>query len=70
MEPDDFKIQIKQKFSALDPGVKVRWDLALNYPATIRGKLSLPSNEEPEKIVKRFFQVNSDLFTLKEPEKE
>ncbi len=70
MEPDDFKIQIKQKFSALDPGVKVRWDLALNYPATIRGKLSLPSNEEPEKIVKRFLQVNSELFKLKEPEKE
>jgi len=67
MQTNEFTTQVRHTFAAIEPKVKVHRDHTLNYLTAIRGKLTIPSVEEPEKIASLFLQTHKELFKIEEP---
>ncbi len=70
MQTNEYITQIKRTFAAIDPMVKVRWDHELDYPAAIRGKLTPPSAEKPERITKLFLRAHKEVFKISHPQQQ
>ncbi|MCQ1534790.1 hypothetical protein FTO70_03600 [Methanosarcina sp. KYL-1] len=54
------------KLMGIDPGCKIFWDKRMKLPKFIKGRLSGPSSESPDKIAKNFLEESRDLLEMQE----
>ncbi len=54
------------KLMEIDPECKIFWDSRVKFPKFIKGTLSKPSPESPERIARRFLEESRDLLERQE----